>query len=142
MSAAATWNTTNAPIHVKNKTSARPRNTNLMKSATPPGMVAPGPVFQALLQSNFLWLHLAGYPHDPCNTRGCAKNYCSLIIPSNHTENPPLSLGRFALMRFENWAEKLFETVITISSPQPCGRCISVLLMGRSSRSWEGPAPQ
>ena len=32
MSAAATWKTTNAPIHVKNKTSARARNTNLIYS--------------------------------------------------------------------------------------------------------------
>jgi hypothetical protein len=30
MSAAATWKTTNAPIHVKNKTSARVRNMNLI----------------------------------------------------------------------------------------------------------------
>ena len=49
MSAAATWKTTNAPIQVKNKTSARPRNTNLI-NGSPSDIVSPGPVFRALLR--------------------------------------------------------------------------------------------
>jgi hypothetical protein len=38
--AAATWKTTNAPIHVKNKRSAKTRNTNLIEITPYPPMLA------------------------------------------------------------------------------------------------------
>src|ERR1700722_16060856 len=73
-----------------------------------------------------LWLYVAGYRHDQHSTHGLRQEFLMLNHPSHHTENPSLSLGRLALMRFEHRTEKLFETAITISPPQPCGRCISV----------------
>jgi hypothetical protein len=45
----------------------------------------------------------------------------------------PLNLSRLALMRFKLWAEKLFETAITVHPAQPFGGRKGVLVVGHSS---------
>ena len=45
-------------------------------------------------------------------------------------------------MRFKLSVQELFETAITVRPPQPFGSRKGVLLVGRSSCGWEGPAPE
>src|ERR1035437_4432501 len=72
-------------------------------------------------------------------SRTCVANCQGWL---HYPKNPPLNLGSLALMRVKFRAEELFVAAVPVCPSQPFGCRICVLLVGCSSSTREGPAPQ
>jgi len=67
----------------------------------------------------------------------------SLLGPTRlqNPENPALNLSLLALIRLQGRVEIFLKPAVSISRLHPSGGGIGILLVGRSSLSWESPVP-
>jgi hypothetical protein len=61
---------------------------------------------------------------------------------SGDSKNPALDLGYLSLIGVQVWAEKSFQTAVTISSAQPFRNTVSVVLVRVAALSGKAVAPQ
>src|SRR6266480_7576796 len=68
----------------------------------------------------------------------------SLLGPTRlqNPENPALNLSLLALIRLQGRVEIFLKPAVSISRLHPSGGGIGILLVGRSSLSWESPVPK
>lgn len=84
---------------------------------------------------------VTGQRPDPVTAVRFVRASSKARAGSLNSQNPPLDLRCSTFVRREGWSEELWEATFAISTLQPRGDGISVMLVGGSSLAWEGSTP-